>query len=35
VTWQDAPAQVLPAELRDDVKDIPRRVDGKLLPAVG
>jgi NADP-dependent aldehyde dehydrogenase len=35
VTWQDAPAQVLPAELRDDVKDIPRRVDGTLLPAVG
>jgi NADP-dependent aldehyde dehydrogenase len=34
VTWQDAPAQVLPAELRDDVKDIPRRVDGKLLSAV-
>ena len=35
VTWQDAPAHVLPAELREDVKDIPRRVDGKLLPAVG
>ncbi|MET0866336.1 MAG: aldehyde dehydrogenase family protein, partial [Nakamurella sp.] len=34
VTWQDAPAQVLPDELRDDVKDIPRRVDGRLLPAV-
>ena len=35
VTWQDAPAHVLPAELRDDVKDIPRRVDGRLLPAIG
>ena len=34
VTWQDAPAHVLPAELRDDVKDIPRRVDGTLLPAI-
>ncbi len=35
ITWQDAPAHVLPAELRDDVKDIPRRIDGTLLPAVG
>jgi NADP-dependent aldehyde dehydrogenase len=34
VTWQDAPAHVLPAELRDDVKDIPRRIDGTLVPAV-
>jgi len=35
VTWQDAPAHVLPAELRDDVKNIPRRIDGTLLAAVG
>jgi len=34
VTWQDAPAHVLPAELRDDVKDSPRRVDETLLPAI-
>jgi NADP-dependent aldehyde dehydrogenase len=34
VTWQDAPVQVLPAELRDDVDEVPRRVDGVLrLPA--
>jgi len=30
VTWQDAPAQVLPPELRDGVCDVPRRVDGVL-----
>lgn len=30
VTWQDAPAELLPAELRDDCEDIPRRVDGQL-----
>jgi NADP-dependent aldehyde dehydrogenase len=30
VTWQDAPADVLPAELRDGYRQIPRRVDGVL-----
>lgn len=29
--WQDAPASVLPEELRDDYDDIPRRVDGRLV----
>jgi NADP-dependent aldehyde dehydrogenase len=28
VTWQDAPVQVLPAELRDGADEVPRRVDG-------
>jgi NADP-dependent aldehyde dehydrogenase len=28
VTYQDAPAELLPDELRDDGGDIPRRVDG-------
>jgi NADP-dependent aldehyde dehydrogenase len=38
VTWQNAPAGVLPEELTDDYRDIPRRVDGVLQlpgPAVG
>jgi NADP-dependent aldehyde dehydrogenase len=38
VTWQNAPAAVLPEELTDDYRDIPRRVDGVLQlpgPAVG
>src|SRR5690606_994753 len=30
LAWQDAPAEVLPAELRDGPVDIPRRVDGRL-----
>lgn len=30
VTWQDAPPELLPPELRDDVVDVPRRVDGRL-----
>lgn len=30
VTWQGAPADVLPAELTDDFTGIPRRVDGVL-----
>ncbi len=30
VTWQNAPAGVLPEELTDDYVDIPRRVDGVL-----
>lgn len=30
VTWQDAPAAVIPAELRDGFTGTPRRVDGKL-----
>jgi NADP-dependent aldehyde dehydrogenase len=34
VTWQNAPAAVLPAELRDGDVDVPRRIDGRLvLPA--
>jgi NADP-dependent aldehyde dehydrogenase len=36
VTWQDAPPELLPPELRDDVLDVPRRVDGRLqVPAGG
>ncbi|ARJ06254.1 aldehyde dehydrogenase [Cnuibacter physcomitrellae] len=31
VAWQNAPAAVLPAELRDDDLSIPRRVDGVLV----
>ncbi|CCH19691.1 aldehyde dehydrogenase family protein [Micromonospora lupini] len=34
LAWQDAPAWVLPEELRDDYSAIPRRVDGRLTPAV-
>jgi NADP-dependent aldehyde dehydrogenase len=30
VTWQGAPAEVLPAELTDDYTGIPRRIDGVL-----
>lgn len=30
LAWQDAPASVLPAELRDGPVDVPRRVDGLL-----
>jgi NADP-dependent aldehyde dehydrogenase len=30
VTWQDAPAELLPEELRDPNADLPRRVDGVL-----
>jgi NADP-dependent aldehyde dehydrogenase len=33
VTWQNAPAELLPAELRDDHTGIPRRIDGHLRPA--
>ena len=33
VTWQNAPADVLPEELTDDYQGIPRRVDGVLQPA--
>jgi NADP-dependent aldehyde dehydrogenase len=33
VAWQGAPARLLPPELRDDFTDIPRRVDGRFLPA--
>jgi len=29
LAWQDAPEWVLPAELRDDFQEIPRRVDGR------
>lgn len=31
VTWQNAPAEVLPEELRDDFTSIPRRVDGQVV----
>ena len=30
VTWQGAPADVLPEELTDGYQGIPRRIDGKL-----
>lgn len=30
-TWQDAPEAVLPEELRDDYRRIPRRIDGRLV----
>ena len=30
VTWQGAPAEVLPEELTEDYQGIPRRIDGKL-----
>jgi NADP-dependent aldehyde dehydrogenase len=30
VTWQGAPQEVLPRELTDDYRGIPRRIDGKL-----
>lgn len=33
LAWQDAPADVLPDELRDGPVDLPRRVDGVLLLA--
>jgi len=33
VAWQNAPADLLPAELRDEYRGIPRRVDGVLHPA--
>ncbi|HEY6932213.1 MAG TPA: aldehyde dehydrogenase (NADP(+)), partial [Marmoricola sp.] len=29
--WQNAPASVLPEELREDYDGIPRRVDGRLV----
>jgi NADP-dependent aldehyde dehydrogenase len=32
VAWQNAPSELLPAELRDDYHQIPRRVDGALQP---
>jgi NADP-dependent aldehyde dehydrogenase len=32
VTWQDAPEHALPAALRDDAVDLPRRVDGRIVP---
>jgi NADP-dependent aldehyde dehydrogenase len=31
VTWQGAPAEVLPPELTDDCTAIPRRIDGTLV----
>ena len=34
LAWQNAPESLLPAELRDDYRGIPRRVDGVLEPAV-
>ncbi|MEV0157287.1 aldehyde dehydrogenase (NADP(+)) [Micromonospora sp. NPDC050686] len=34
LAWQDAPEWILPEELRDDFTNIPRRVDGRLEPAV-
>jgi NADP-dependent aldehyde dehydrogenase len=34
VAWQNAPSDLLPAELRDGYRRIPRRIDGVLRPAV-
>ncbi|MFF0153863.1 aldehyde dehydrogenase family protein [Micromonospora sp. NPDC005203] len=34
LAWQDAPAWILPEELQDGCTTIPRRVDGRLEPAV-
>ncbi|MFD0786087.1 aldehyde dehydrogenase family protein, partial [Micromonospora azadirachtae] len=34
VAWQDAPEWILPEELRDEYRVIPRRVDGRLEPGV-
>jgi NADP-dependent aldehyde dehydrogenase len=35
ITWQDAPAEALPVELRDETVTVPRRVDGVLrIPAI-
>ena len=31
VTWQNAPPDLLPAELADDYQGIPRRIDGVLV----
>jgi NADP-dependent aldehyde dehydrogenase len=31
LAWQDAPASILPAELRDGPASIPRRIDGRLV----
>ncbi|MGJ6965977.1 aldehyde dehydrogenase (NADP(+)) [Streptosporangium sp. G11] len=33
VTWQNAPEEILPDELRDGFTAVPRRVDGALRPA--
>jgi NADP-dependent aldehyde dehydrogenase len=33
IAWQNAPSAVLPDELRDEYREIPRRVDGVLHPA--
>jgi NADP-dependent aldehyde dehydrogenase len=33
IAWQNAPAELLPAELGDDYHSIPRRIDGILQPA--
>ncbi|MEO3926855.1 aldehyde dehydrogenase family protein [Micromonosporaceae bacterium B7E4] len=33
LAWQDAPDWILPEELRDGFREIPRRVDGRLEPA--
>lgn len=32
LTWQNAPTELLPAELRDDYDSIPRRIDGRFQP---
>lgn len=35
IAWQGAPHALLPQALRDDYREIPRRVDGVLVPAQG
>jgi Aldehyde dehydrogenase family len=33
LTWQDSPEHLLPVELREDNRDVPRRIDGELVQA--
>jgi NADP-dependent aldehyde dehydrogenase len=35
MAWQAAPVDIIPFELRDDAIDIPRRVDGVIVPISG
>ncbi|GGM57710.1 aldehyde dehydrogenase [Micromonospora sonchi] len=34
LAWQNAPEWILPEELRDEYAAVPRRVDGRLVPAI-
>jgi NADP-dependent aldehyde dehydrogenase len=33
LTWQNSPEHLLPVELREDNRDVPRRIDGVLVQA--